>query len=162
MIDFRPISFRSPEHHRFEDWQRTNLHGQERWHEHQWLASSRRSCKRCLPRRNRSSYWAFCSCRLTSLLKWVGILDDLVQSTSHSRVQHSFFGKSLPSIDREDVHSSTESTISTSLIHYIPSEGNRNKNSPGFWIFSSDMKTLNLWIICRTEDPIFAVFAVQP
>ena len=33
------------------------------------------------------------------------------------------FGKSLPSIDREDFSSSTESTISTSLIFHIASEG---------------------------------------
>ena len=32
-------------------------------------------------------------------------------------------GKSLPSIDREDFNSSTESTISTSLIHNITPEG---------------------------------------
>ena len=33
------------------------------------------------------------------------------------------FGKFLPAADREDLKSSTESTISTSLIHNIVSEG---------------------------------------
>ena len=42
-------------------------------------------------------------------------------------------GKLLPAIDREDFNSSTESTISTSLIHDIASEGKSEQiESPGF------------------------------
>ena len=37
------------------------------------------------------------------------------------------FGKSLLASDREDFNLSTESTISTSLIQKIASEGNQNK-----------------------------------
>ena len=38
----------------------------------------------------------------------------------------------------------------------------QGKSEPGFRILSSNMKTLNVWWISRTEAPIFAVFAVQP
>ena len=60
----------------------------------------------------------------TDLLVEVGILDDLVQSRSNSRVQKF---KSLHAIDREDFGSSTESAISTSLIHNVASEGKSEK-----------------------------------
>ena len=54
----------------------------------------------------------------------MGILDDLVQSREAILASSIFkFGKSLPAIGREDFHSSTESTISTSLIHNMASEG---------------------------------------
>ena len=52
------------------------------------------------------------------------------------------FGKSLPAIDRDDFNSYTDSTISTSLIHNIACEENRNKNLPGFWILPSNNKWL--------------------
>ena len=74
----------------------------------------------------------------------------------------STFGKFLLAIDREDLNSSTESTISTSLIHHIASEENQNKESPGFWILSSNIKMTMEWWIYQIEVPIFAVFTVQP
>ena len=60
----------------------------------------------CLPRRNRSSFWAFCS------------KEDAICASSISK-----FWNSVPFIDRHDIKSSTESTISTSLIHNIVSDG---------------------------------------
>ena len=59
--------------------------------------SSRRSWKRSVFLvRNQSSFWAFCSSRLTLLLK-LGILDDFVQSRSNLRVQHLEIWKILSS-----------------------------------------------------------------
>ena len=54
----------------------------------------------------------------------MGILDDLDQSRSNSRVQQFKIREILPSVDREDFNSSTDSTISTSLIHNVASDGN--------------------------------------
>ena len=53
----------------------------------------------------------------------MGILDDLAQSTNNLRVHHLEIWKILPQTDREDFNSSNESTISTSLIHSIASDG---------------------------------------
>ena len=77
----------------------------------------------CLPRRKRSSFWAFCSSE-ADLLFELGILDDLVQSRGNLRGPSiSKFGKSFPYTDREDFRPSKESTISTSLIHNTASDG---------------------------------------
>ena len=96
----------------------------------------------------------------TDLLLEVGILNDLAQSRSNPCVQH--FKISLPLIERDDFKSSTEWTISTSLILHIAPTENRNMSLPGFGILSSNMKTSNVWEICQTEAPIFAVFADHP
>ena len=64
------------------------------------------------------------------LLKWelwmILFKAEAILASSISR-----FGKSLPAIDRKDFHSSTESAISTSLIHDVASEENHNKNLLG-------------------------------
>ena len=64
----------------------------------------------------------FCSLRLTFFLKWefwmILFKAEAILASSSSK-----FGKSFPAIDRDDLNSSTESTISTSLIHDIASEG---------------------------------------
>ena len=76
----------------------------------------------CLPRRKRSTFWAFCSSRLTFFLKWefwmILFKPEEILASNISNV-----GKSLPLIDRDDFNSSPESTISTSLIHDTASEG---------------------------------------
>ena len=76
----------------------------------------------CLPRRNRSSFWAFCSSRLTFFLKWEFWMI-LFKTEAFSQLTSQNLEKIFPAIDREDFNSSTESTISTSLIHSIASEG---------------------------------------
>ena len=76
----------------------------------------------CLPRRNRFSFWAFCSWRLTFFLNWEFWMI-FVQSRSNSRIQHLEFWKIFPQTDREDFNTSNESTISTSLIHNTASDG---------------------------------------
>ena len=47
----------------------------------------------------------------------------LFKAEANLASSNSKFGTSSPSLDREDGNSSTESTISTSLIHNIASEG---------------------------------------
>ena len=59
----------------------------------------------------------------TDLLLELGILDDLVQSRGNLSSSITNFGKSFLFSDREDFSSSKESTISTSLIHNIASDG---------------------------------------
>ena len=54
------------------------------------------------------------------------------------------FGKNFPAIDREDFKSSNESTISTSLIHNIASEGKSEQVVT--WFFESNLPTEE----CRT------------
>ena len=76
----------------------------------------------CLPRRNRSSFWAFCSSRLTFFLNWEFLMT-LFRAEAVFASNISKFGKSFPQTDREDFNSSKKSTISTSLIHNIASNG---------------------------------------
>ena len=59
----------------------------------------------------------------TDLVLDLGLLDDLVQNRSNLRVQHLIVWKLFPPTDREDLNSSNESTISTSSIHNIASDG---------------------------------------
>ena len=77
----------------------------------------------CLPRRKRSSLWAFISSRLTFFLKrvfWMILFSaEAILASSTSK-----FGIWIPLTDDEDLRSSTDSTISTSLIHSIASIGN--------------------------------------
>ena len=76
----------------------------------------------CLPLRNRSSFGAFCSSRLTFFLNWefwmILFRAEAIFASSISK-----FGKSFPFSDREDFSSSKESTISTSVIHNKASAG---------------------------------------
>ena len=65
----------------------------------------------CLPRRNQSSFWAFCSSRLTFFLN---------KQSSRPPSQNL---ENYPETDRDDFNSSIESTISTSLIHNIATDG---------------------------------------
>ena len=60
------------------------------------------------------------------------------------------FGSEIPLVDDEDIKSSTESTISTSLIQCIPS------------IFSSSKQTWLVQGICQSEDPKSAVVVGLP
>ena len=75
----------------------------------------------CLPRRNRSSSWAFCSVRLTLFLKcefWtIFFRAEAIFASSISKV-----GNRWPSVDCDVFRSSTESTISPSLIQCTASE----------------------------------------
>ena len=73
------------------------------------------------------------------------------------------FGKIFTETDREDLNSSNESTISTSLIHNIASDGKSEQVvSLDFWIASSKPKMIVDQGICQIAIPIFAVFAVGP
>ena len=85
----------------------------------------------CLPRRNRSSFWTFCSSRLTFFLKW-DFLDDLVQSRSSSRVQHLKFWKILSRNGSRGLQFlQMNRRISTSLIqkHCLPRERTRTRRT---------------------------------
>ena len=77
----------------------------------------------CLPRRKRYSFWAFCSSKLTFLLKrvlWmIRFSAEAIFASSTSKS-----GIRIPLTEHEDLRSSTDSTISTSLIHSIASVGN--------------------------------------
>ena len=54
----------------------------------------------------------------------MGVLDDIVQSRGYLRVQHFKIREIIArATDHDDFNSSTESTISTSLIHNMASEG---------------------------------------
>ena len=75
----------------------------------------------CLPRRNWSSFWAFCSSRLTFVLKWEFWM--IVFRAEAIFVEYfKKCGKFLPEADRRDFNSSSESTTSTSLTHNIASD----------------------------------------
>ena len=76
----------------------------------------------CLPPRNWSSFWAFCASRLTFFLKWEFWMV-LFKAEAVFASDISKFGKFFPETDREDFNSSNESSISTSLIHNIASDG---------------------------------------
>ena len=69
------------------------------------------------------SFWAFCSSRLHLLLKWVlwMILFSAKAIFASSTLKS---GIRIPLTEREDFKSSTESTISTPLIHSIASVKN--------------------------------------
>ena len=75
----------------------------------------------CLPRRNRSSFWAFCCSRLTFFLNWEFWMI-LFRAEAILRVQHLEVWKILSTNWSQWCDSSTESTISTSLIHNIASD----------------------------------------
>ena len=76
----------------------------------------------CLPHGNRSSFWAFCSSRLTFVLKWEFWMFSF-RAEAIFASKFSKFGKSFRQTHREDFHSSNESTISTYLTHNIASDG---------------------------------------
>ena len=70
----------------------------------------------------------------SDLLLEVWILDDLVQSRSHSRIKHLKILEILTSIDHEDFNSATESNISTSLTHNVASKGKSEQELT--WVFN--------------------------
>ena len=71
IIELRPISYRIPECCHHGEQQRIDQHHPILCHEHRSLESSRRIMKAiCLPLRNRTSFWAFCSSRPTFFLNW--------------------------------------------------------------------------------------------
>ena len=77
----------------------------------------------CLPRRNRSSILALLLLQ-TDFLFEVWVHDDLLQGGRNHRIKRtSKFGNLRHPIDCDVLRSSTESTISTSLIHSITSVG---------------------------------------
>ena len=94
----------------------------------------------CLPRRNRCSFWAFCSFRLTFFWKWE-LLMILFKAEAILASSSSKIGKSLPATDLDDVDSSTESTISTSLIHNIASE--RKSEQELTWVLNLIFQYMN-------------------
>ena len=124
IIEFRPILIRISEYHHFEEQLWTGLHNprQNRWL--QWPESTRRSGERsvCLGESD-LFFWAFTSSRLTFFLKrvfWMILFSaEAILASSNSK-----FGPGVPLIEREDMISSTDSTISTSLIHDIASVEN--------------------------------------
>ena len=95
-----------------------------------------------LPRRNRSSFWAFCSSRLTFFLNWefwmILFRAEAIFASSTSK-----FGKFVPETDREDFNSFNESTSSTSLIHNIASDGKSEQVIT--WFLNRIFQTKNDW-----------------
>ena len=77
-------------------------------------------------------------------------------------LSNSKFGPGVPLIEREDLRSSTDSTISTSLIHCIASIGNCEQ------VHTSVLNPIfhRAFVvgvgICQSEDPKSAVFVGQP
>ena len=91
----------------------------------------------------------------TDLLLELGILAGLVQSRSNLRVQHLEFWKILPRTDREDFNSSNESTISTSLIHNVASDGKSEQVAT--WFLNRIFHTKNgseLWNLSKCNSDI--------
>ena len=69
----------------------------------------------------------------------------LASSTSKSGIR-------IPLTDNEDLKSSTESTISTSLIHSIASVRNCEQVHTSVLNVIFQKQTLLVWGICRNED----------
>ena len=112
------------EHHHFEELFKNYWHNprQNRWFE--WSGSTRRSDKRSVfHKRNGPLFGFFCSSRLTFFMNcvlWMILCSaEAILASSTSK-----FGIEIPRIDDENCKSSTESNISTSLIHCIASVGN--------------------------------------
>ena len=113
IIKFRPTSNRIPEYHHFEERKFQGGHNSRRNRWFQW----------CFLRRKGSFFWAFCSSRLILLLKW-DLWMNLFSAEATFASSTSKSGIRIPLTDNEDLKSSTESTISTFLIHSIASVGN--------------------------------------
>ena len=71
-------------------------------------------------------------------------------------------GKFFPATYREDFNSSDESTISTSLIHNIASDGKSEQVGTCFLNRNFQTKNDGGVGICQIAVPILLVFAVQP
>ena len=156
----RPIRNRIPEYHHFEEQPWIGLHNsrQNRWP--QWPGSIRRSSKQSVFHAGNGPSsvsfhvppdWHF-------FLKWelwmILFSAEAILASSTSK-----FGIWIPLIDDEDIKSSTESTISTSLIHSMASVGNCEQGTYlSFWILSSNKQMLLEQGICQSEVPKFAVF----
>ena len=137
-------------------------HRQERYHEHQWLQSSRKSCKRSvfleqtdpLSELSVPPDWFFFKWEFWMIL----FKSEAILVSSSLK-----FRKSFPAIDRDDFNSPTESTISTSMIHNVASEGGSEQELT--WVFESYL-TIHKWWRCREliglELRLSVVCAVQP
>ena len=109
----------------------------------------------CLPRRNRPSFWASCSSRLTFFLKWEFWLI-LFNAEAIFASSISKFEKSEPLIDRDDFKKlSTVSTISTTSIHNIVSEGESEQALT--WVFNVFFQHENV----EGVDTVMAVLIVS-
>ena len=98
----------------------------------------------------------------TDLFLELGILDDLVQSRGNLRVQHFKVWESSLPIDCDDLRSSTDSTISTSLIHNVASEGELEQALTWVWDLTFHHENVESVGICQNEAPRFAFLADQP
>ena len=105
----------------------------------------------CLPRRNRSSFWAFCSSRLTFFLNWefwmILFRAEPIRASSISK-----FGNFFPETDREDLNSSNESSVSTSLIQNIASDG--KSEHAVTWFLIRIFQTKNDWELWNLSSDI--------
>ena len=72
------------------------------------------------------------------------------------------FGIEIPRIDDEDFNSSTESTISTSLIHCIASVRNCEQVHTSVLNLIFQQANVDGVRICQSEDPKFAFFNESP
>ena len=73
------------------------------------------------------------------------------------------FGIEIPRKDDEDFNSSTESTISTSLIHCIASVGNCEQvHTSVLNLIFQQAKVAGVFTTCQSEDPKSAVVVGLP
>ena len=103
----------------------------------------------------------FCSSRLTFFSKCEFRMI-LFKAEAIFASNISKFGRFLSATDRDDFKSSIESTISTSWIHNMASEGNSEEVVTWFRNLVFQHKSDDGAGICQIEVPISAVFAVQP
>ena len=117
----------------------------------------------CLPQKNRSSFWAFCSSRLTFFWSrnsgWS--CSEQTQS-SHPASRNSW--KWVYSLNWARWFKKRPPTRPSPLLWSItlPPRKNRNKHLLGFWFLPSNMKTLRVWGIYQIEAPRSEVLIDQP
>ena len=95
-IEFNPISYRTPENYRHEEWKRKNQHCLKLYHERKSLQNCRRSWRRSVFLAETGPlFWAFCSSRPNFFLNWefwmILLRAEAILASSISK-----FGKSLP------------------------------------------------------------------
>ena len=126
----------------------------------------------CLPRRHRSSFWAFCSSRLNLFLelgnsRWYCSEKMTILASSVSKFRNEYNPALIAMILNHPPNRPTPLLWSITL----PRRENRNKHLLGFWILCSNISTLNgefiemklrdlqsllishiiLWSFCRKE-----------
>ena len=153
---FNPISFQIPEHHRCEEWWRTNRHDQELCHEDRFSKVVVDHVSDLSFEKEPIVFLSFLFLQ-TDIFFLIGILNDLVQRRSNSRVQH-FEIREISTLIwsrwLKFINWNRPSPPFWSITW--PSRENRSKNSAGFWIWIFQHENVEGLEI---EASRFAVFA---